>query len=354
MRNGNSISLVRIVAGLSLVVGGIGVLALIFTTGWLMGAYQGRQRGWARETSGLAYSQLPEGFDRLEAADRFGVRDRIEGNAVEAYWPGGVMEGHSECVRFVPVAFDNPAWSRESEWRAAADCERVNEVVRGAHMASMDLTDWLIDAQPSDLPAAGAWFMFHRRPFEEIGATIARAHGRIEAGDLAGAEADARAAVSAALHQTRGSLDPIGMYYGSVALRHALDHLRVIAERRGDEAEVIRIMDTAEALVPLSGSVLKFDRQTLEAAAIPDRLRWVTRIAQDPNIPLGLRVAATLSLGRAQLANPVEVLLGPSEERLGMLNELAADPVLALATLKAGEPATMTLRRRLDMLAMAW
>jgi hypothetical protein len=167
-------------------------------------------------------------------------------------------------------------------------------------------------------------------------------------------ELDARAAVSAALHLAHGATDIDAMVWSVRMSAVALDHLREIYERRGDDerlAEVAAAMGRAR----VAGVLLnRFIGVVRKAAASPATIHHARRVAQDSRNPAGFRAHAGMMVGYAWLANPREAILGPSGARRYALAELAQQPELRAVIREARTSIDLPVRRRLELLEQMW
>jgi hypothetical protein len=347
----NQVSIVRItLALLSLALITV-VVGSTFIAGMSAGIRRQQAKEWSRELRSAQWTTLLTGFGELADVERFGILARREGNAVDLYWPDGVHNVASPCGSVRGGSFDSPEWQRTDDWRHATRCVRIEQLVQAASMTRMDLSDWLASREPGAVPGSNTWFGVHYSPYGDMKATLARAHQRIEDGDLDGAEEDARAVVSAGLHFLRGAPDLGGMVMPSITAGFALDHLREIAERRGDAALASEIVAAGSKLGELNRGVWRLSDSAMKAAFFDEQMHYVSRMALDPSVPLGLRLNAAIMVGYGGLFHPSEVAFGPGEARQRAIDELAADPVLAVAIARGLEPYSKNLRERFDLYA---
>jgi hypothetical protein len=340
----------RIVVALALVFCGIGALASAYVAGEHMGMHRQRQRIWGPEVQRGDWFPSMYTSAGLDELDVWGVAQE-PGNAVAIYWPDGVVEKESPCVRVSHGPFDSPIWNDgRSPWREAAACDRIDQIVRAAHLRDMNLSEWLRSAGPADVPGPEDFLGLNRAPMNDVAALIARAHLRIVDNNLADAEADARAAVSAGLHFMRGALSIDAMFWASVYVTEALDHLREVHERRGD-VTAVRQLTEAVAKVQRPRRVLtRFMDMAPKAASSTALMTRLVQIATNRQNPIGMRAHATTMLGYGFLANPVEVLFGPSLIRQQALDSIEQQDELAAVVAHAREAFDRPLRDRLALL----
>jgi hypothetical protein len=291
----------------------------------------------------------------VRTLDEWGVTDPVPGNAAAHFWPSGVALAEPGCPKRLPSRYDAPAWAdADLDWVGAARCERIDDVVRAAHTRDLDLGRWRFTTGAYDRPDELPYMHVYRAPIYGIGALIARAHLRIERGDYAAAEQDARTAISAALHLVNGATDVDAMAWSVRMTDVALDHVREIYERRGEEsrlAEVGAAMDRAR----IAGLLLnRFVGVVRKAAASPATMHHARRIAQDQRNPAGFRAYAGMMVGYAWIANPREAVFGPSEARRYALAELERQPELRPVIRQARTSMDLPVRRRLDLLEQLW
>lgn len=325
-----------------------------YMAGMLHGMRREQVRSWQRDIVSAGWSSIATRFAELESVEAFGVLDQIDGNAVSLYWPDGVGMGKSPCGHFYSGPFDSPDWERTTSPSSVMACGRIQTIVQAAHMSRMDLSDWLSTVDPAAAPGSSTWFGVHQGPYEDMKAALARAHVRLQEGDLDGAESDARAVVSAGLQFMRGSADVSGMTLSSMVLGWALDHMRVIAERRGDAVQATRAQAAAKRVADLRRDVFKLSDTAMKAAAMSSQMHFASKLATNPDIPIGLRLHAAVMVGYGGLFNPTEVALGLSDLRQETLEAMAADPVLRVAVARAKEPFESGLRDRIDHYAMTF
>jgi hypothetical protein len=347
------ISIVRITVALLSIATLVIVIGGTFVAGMLTGIARQQDRAFRRDLQSARWTSILTQFAELDAVDRFGVLDKVEGNAVDLYWPDGINAERSPCMRFRGGGYDSPLWGRSDDWRHATRCGRIETLVQAAHMTRMDLSEWLSDLDPEAAPGGDNWFGIYSGPYADMTATISRAHQRIEDGDLDGAEADARAVVSAGLHFLRGGIDISGMALTSIALGDALDHLRAIAGMRGDAELASELLAAGTQVATLRKDVWRLSESAMKAAAVDEQLHTVGRLALDPTAPLGLRLHSAVMIGYGGFAHVSEVAFGPSEARRQLLDEMAADPVLAVAVARAREPYRKKLSERFDIYTQA-
>jgi len=356
MTQKNEISVVRIVTAVLLIFGVFGLMVVVYAAGELSGTQKQRDRQWAQEIQRSSWRRTASSMSLLEQVDPFGVLERQEGDAATIYWPNGIPGDETPCAPANIFAFGGPQWtSPASRWREAAACERLDDVVRAAHLTSIDISRWLPGIDIGTLTGYGQYFdRIHRAPLQDISALTARSHLRIEAGDLAGAEQDARAAVSAGLHFMRGAADTWGMIWASMRVTAALDHLREIHVRRGDAATTVQIENAMGVVKEVRSMLSRFEATLLKAAALPSAQASVFAIASNSDNPMGVRNTAAAALGFAYLANWREVLLGPSRARVQALDTLAAEPVLAAAVALGRHQFDLPMRKKFSALQSTW
>lgn len=345
------ISILRITLALLLVGTVAGIAGGAFVAGREAGVFHERARMWNRDIQTAEWSGIPARFASLDELDAWGVTEHLDGDPIPLYWPDGINNEASPCRHTNVAAFGSRMWEQFPAWRAAADCDRIDTFVIAASMHDPDVSSWLSHLDPGTAPGSQSWFGIHRAPYSEMNATLARAHARIQAGDLDGAESDARAVVSAGLQFMRASLDVGGMTLSSMTVGYALDHLREIAERRGEAAQAGQILALSERIAELRSALYKLSDTTLKAAALPEQLHYAVNLAKRPDAPLGLRIHAALAIGYGGVLNPFEAVFGPGETRTQALNDLASDPVFTVALARAREPLDMSLKERYEILS---
>jgi len=328
----------------------IGALATAFTVGEHIGMHRQRQNIWGPEVQRSDWGPSMYRAAGLDELDVWGVVQE-PGDAVAIYWPDGVSAAPSPCARANHGHFDSPIWNDgRSPWRDAAACERVDEIVRAAHLRDMNITDWLRGSAPADIPGPQEFLGLNRAPMQDVAALIARAHLRIETGDLAAAEADARAAVSAGLHFMRGAISIDAMFWASVHVTEALDHLREVYERRGDVAAVRQLSEAVSNVQRPRRVLTRFMDVAPKAASSTALMTRLVQVATNRQNPIGMRAHATTMLGYGFLANPVEVLFGPSLIRQQALDSIEQQPELAPVVAHAREAFDRPLRDRFALL----
>jgi hypothetical protein len=350
------ISIRRILSALLLCFGASAVLGGTFVIGRERGRFDERRSAWAREIQSGSWRPASVMFAGLDAAGAWGIQDQQDGNALSLYWPDGVSNAPSPCRRTYPAGFDGPVWASNNPnlaWREAAACERVDEIVRAAHFARLDMSEWLRSVGPEALPGEQFWIDLQSGPLRDIAALIARAHLRIEEGDLTRGEADARAAVSASLHFMRGAADLISMEFSGRALLGALDHMREIRERQGDAVAVTRIAEVTRTVGEVTRGLNRFATTAPKAGGFPSTLHDLVRISTNRTNPLGMRTYAAMVLGYAWVYNPQEAWLGPSAERREAMAVLERQPELTAAVGRARKGLELPLRQRLSVLESA-
>jgi hypothetical protein len=182
-----------------------------------------------------------------------------------------------------------------------------------------------------------------------MSAVLARSHARILGGDLAGAEADARAVVSAGLQLTRNAPHATGMIWGLQLVVGALDHIRVIREQLGDAAAVAGLADATATVIAARSALGEFMRSAVRVAEVPDGWDRIARFSENPTYPLGMRTYATFALGFGWLRQPNEVLFGPDDARRQAVESLRSRPELNLAIARAEEGLDMPLKDRIRL-----
>ena len=350
------ISIVRIVTAVLLIFGVFGLMVVVYAAGELSGTQKQRDRQWAQEIQRSGWRRTASSMVLLDKVDPFGVLEKQAGNAATIYWPAGIPGVESPCEQANIYAFGGPQWTDpSSRWREAAACPRLGDIVRAAHLTSMDISEWLPEVDITTLTGYGQYFeRIHRAPLRDISALTARAHLRIEQGDLPGGEQDARAAVSAGLHFMRGAADTWGMIWASMRVTAALDHLREIYVRRADAEEIARVAEAMQAVKDVRSMLSRFEATLLKAAALPSAQASVFAIASNEENPVGVRNTAAAALGFAYLANWREVLLGPSRERVEALDTLATEPVLAAAVALGRYQFELPMKRKFSALQSSW
>jgi hypothetical protein len=356
MTQKQEVSIVRVVTAVLLIFGVFGLMVVVYAAGELSGTQKQRDRQWAQEVQRSSWRRTASSMSLLDQVEPFGILDKTDGNAATLYWPSGFPGADSPCARADYYSFGAPQWSSpESPWREAATCERVEAIVRAAHLRQLDLSGWLPEIDITTLTAYGQYFdRLHRAPLQDISAVTARAHLRIEQGDLDSAEQDARAAVSAGLHFMRGAADAWGMIWASMRVTAALDHMREIYLRRMDTAAAANVEQAMLAVKEVRSMLSRFEATLIKAAALPSAQPSVFAIASNADNPLGVRNTAAAALGFAYLANWREVLLGPSRERVQALDTLASEPVLAAAVALGRQQFDLPMKRKFSALQSTW
>jgi hypothetical protein len=351
------ISIIRIVTALLLVAGTFGLMVTAYAAGEVSGIQTQRDRQWAQEVQRSGWRPASSRMAMLAEVDAFGVLQKHEGNAAAIYWPEGIPGGPSPCARANGFAFEGPLWTNPvSRWREAAACSRVDEIVRAAHLTRMDISGLLSDADPNTLTPSGAplFGTLHDAPLQDIAAVTARAHLRIEQGDLIRAEEDARAAVSAGLHFMRGAADTGGMLMAAMRVVAALDHLREVHARRGDVKGAEAVAGAMAIVKDVRSMLSRYESTIFKAAALTSMHGSVLAIATNQDNPVGVRASAASALGIGYLANWREVLFGPSRERRDGLDTLATEPVLAAAVAAGRQQFDLPFRKKLSVLQATW
>ena len=326
-----------------------------FWTGQLSGRVQQRSLSWKRAVSVDRWTPQHYAAVRLMEIAEWGVRETQPGNAAPLFWPDGVKAGMSVCGHtLLGSSFQDAGRADPARVQAAASCARVEDIVRAARLQVMDMGDWLRSGAAWKLPDAEPWMHVYRAPIHDIGAVIARAHLRIEQGDLDGGEADARAAVSAGLHLMNSAVDMDGLIWTTMTLTSALDHQREIQQRRGDAQNVLALARAKDRVQLARNWLNQFRVDARKAAARPETIHRLRQVAEDPAVQLGLRAHVVLLLGSAYLANPVEAAFGPADERLAMLAALEQQPELAPAVQSARTGFDVPVRQRFERLQQLW
>ena len=340
----------RFVAIPALVIAGVASAVVAYHSG----RFAQRQQSWERAASMSDWS--PAHFlAEVRTLSEWGVTDAVPGNAAAHFWPSGIAVMEPACPKRLPSMYDSPSWEDpDLDWESAASCGRADDIVRAAQLRELDLGAWRYGADAYGRPDELRYMHVYREPIYGIGALIARAHLRIDHADYARAEADARAAVSAALHLVYGATDIDAMVWSVRMTGVALDHLREIHERRGDEeglAAVAGAMDRAR----VAGVLLnRFIGVVRKAAASPATIHHARRVAQDSRAPAGFRAYAGMMVGYAWIANPREAILGPSGARRYAMAELAQQAELRPVIRQARTSVDLPVRRRLELLEQMW
>jgi hypothetical protein len=330
------------------------VLAAALVVTWALGVNAGaskeKQRAMASTIRTNAWTGGQGRWAQLEQIAEWGVVDTRPGNAFASFWPDG-GNGESPCQGIVPpVAYGSPMWKqRDGQWQKSAACVRVDAVVEAAHMSDLDFGDWLQHATTNEMYGDHGADLY-RRPSSEMAAVLARSHARIDAGDLAGAEADARAVVSAGLQLTRNAPHATGMIWGMQLVIGGLDHIRVVREQLDDARAVAELGDAIATVVGMRSAVSQFMRSAVKVAEVPDGWDRIARFSENPTYPLGMRTYATFVLGFGWAGRPNEVLFGPSEGRRKAVESLRPRPELNLVVAQAEEGLAMPLKDRIRLL----
>lgn len=343
------ISIVRIFLALVFVTAAVALVAATFVAGHQYGMYQARAMEWSRDIRGSAWRLDSDRWAALAAVDRFGVLEQEEGNAFSLYWPAGVEGATPRCPRGFAAPFESTIWSSQARAQEAANCALIDEIVRAARMAYLDMSSWAATGEGGTEEDVGPYFNVGA-PLHDVSAVLARAHFRIVEGDLEGGEADARAVVSSGLHFLRGGADPADMTWASALVTAALDHLRVIYEKRGDTASVASIDDAMDVVSDVRRSLMRLENMVVKAAGLGNEMHRVVALAADPSIPFGLRTYSTVMLGYAYIVDPAQALLGPNEKRTDALATLANRPELGGAIERARKGLAMPMRERLSLM----
>jgi hypothetical protein len=330
------------------------VAAAALAVTWGLGMNEGASKEKQRSMSAVIRTNTWTGGQRrwaeLDDVAVWGVVETQPGNAFALFWPDG-GNGESPCEGIVPpVAYGSPMWQqRDGQWQRSAACDRVDAVIEAAHVADLDFGEWMRHATTDDMYGEHGIDLY-RRPWHEMAAALARSHARIDSGDLTGAEADARAVVSAGLQLTRNAPHATGMLWGMQLVIGGLDHIRVVRQHLDDAQAVAEIGDAMATVIAMRSAVGEFMRSAVKVAEVPDGWERIARFSENPVYPLGMRTYATFVLGFGWVGQPNEVLFGPSEARRQAVESLKSHPELGLVVARAEEGLDMPLKERIRLL----
>ncbi len=351
MSRAKHVSILRILGALVIVALSAAVLTVVFYAGEATGMDHERHSAWSRNAFSTAWRSGALHAGNLADVEAFGLAEHEAGNALALYWPGGMAAYTSPCARSFPMNYDNPLWDRsESTWHSAAACERLDDIVRAARMTALDFTHVGGADIAAKLYGPSSYGLFWRAPRQDLGALIARAHLRLTQGDLEGAEADARAAVSAGIQFVELGPTSNALSTGFTTMEAGLDHLREIYVRRGRADQVAAIATAMNEAVTARTGFYRFMQNAWQAAALPESMRVMAQLSTDSSAVLGVRTYAAYVLGYAYVMHPWEALFGPSSERRAALDALALRPELAAAVARAREGFNVPLKDRLHYL----